>query len=315
MFSLCHCGCGKVVREGRGYIHGHNAVMKKGTHIHSISNPLYPLCLCGCGRHVTKATNKYLSGHSSKGRIQSLEERLKRSKSMTGRTISEETRAKCRLINKGRRQTAETIAKIRNSLKGKFVGSNNCFYGKTHKPETIVRMSLAHMGKHYTMSEEHKRKIGLANKGRLCPWAAENARKAGWKIAEKKRQLWSNPEFKARVISKVRMAVSQRPNKPEAKLLAIINEVCPNQYKYTGNGLMVVNGLCPDFTNCDGQKKVVEMFGDYWHRNENVQDRIDKFAEFGFDCLVIWENEVNHSVRYNVKERVKSFNGKTVREI
>ena len=76
--------------------------------------------------------------------------------------------------------------------------------------------------------------------------------------------------------------------------------------KYTGNGVVVISGLCPDFTNCNGQKKVIEMFGDYWHKGQNPQDRIDKFESFGFGCLVIWESEIKDEEL--VKIRIREFN-------
>jgi len=57
--------------------------------------------------------------------------------------------------------------------------------------------------------------------------------------------------------------------------------------------IVVINNLNPDFTNCNGQKKVIEIFGVYWHKDENPIDRINKYKEFGFDCLVLWENELN----------------------
>jgi G:T-mismatch repair DNA endonuclease (very short patch repair protein) len=36
----------------------------------------------------------------------------------------------------------------------------------------------------------------------------------------------------------------------------------------------------PDFI-CDEEKKVIEVYGDYWHRNDNPQDRINKFKKMG----------------------------------
>jgi len=33
---------------------------------------------------------------------------------------------------------------------------------------------------------------------------------------------------------------------------------------------------------------LAKLFGDYWHRNEQV----DYFAQYGFTTLVIWESEL-----------------------
>lgn len=45
--------------------------------------------------------------------------------------------------------------------------------------------------------------------------------------------------------------------------------------------------MFPDFVNIK-KRKVIEGFGDYWHRNDNPQDKIDSFGKFGYDCLIIW---------------------------
>ena len=68
----------------------------------------------------------------------------------------------------------------------------------------------------------------------------------------------------------------------------------PNEWKYTGDFSFWINGKNPDFVNCNGQKKCIEVFGDYWHRNDNPQDRKDIFKEFGYDTLVIWERELKN---------------------
>lgn len=100
----------------------------------------------------------------------------------------------------------------------------------------------------------------------------------------------------------------------------MLDEVCPDEYRYTGDGSFAIGGMVPDFTNCDGQKKLIEMFGTYWHSQEvtgkpeeqEEQDRKDKYAEFGFKCLVVWEHELPN--RNLVVQRLKAFN-KSEREV
>ena len=36
----------------------------------------------------------------------------------------------------------------------------------------------------------------------------------------------------------------------------------------------------------------MEFFGDYWHRGEDPQERINLFSRYGYKCLVIWEHEL-----------------------
>jgi len=96
-----------------------------------------------------------------------------------------------------------------------------------------------------------------------------------------------------------------KPNKTEVKLLNLLDKYFPDQYKYTGDGSVIIAGLNPDFTNCNGRKEVIEMFGDYWHKGEDPQEKIDRYAKFGFRCLVIWEKEIKSGV--DVISKIQSF--------
>jgi len=49
---------------------------------------------------------------------------------------------------------------------------------------------------------------------------------------------------------------------------------------------------------------LIELFGDYWHRDQDPQKRIDHFARYGYKCLVIWEKELDNPNQ--VIEKVKS---------
>ena len=72
----------------------------------------------------------------------------------------------------------------------------------------------------------------------------------------------------------------------------VLNGLYPGEWKYVGNGQVIIAGKCPDFVNVNGQKKIIELFGDYWHKGQNPQDRMDLFTPFGYDILVVWEKEL-----------------------
>jgi len=61
----------------------------------------------------------------------------------------------------------------------------------------------------------------------------------------------------------------------------------------------------PDFININGQKKIIELYGDYWHRNDDPQDRIDLFAKYGYQTLIIWEHELKNEVE--LKDKLQEF--------
>jgi very-short-patch-repair endonuclease len=96
-----------------------------------------------------------------------------------------------------------------------------------------------------------------------------------------------------------------RPNVPEMSLLGLLEELYPGEWKFTGDFSFVINGKNPDFVNCNGQKKVIELFGDYWHRGEDPKDRAAIFAPFGYSTLVIWERELKDMEK--VAKRIHKF--------
>lgn len=65
-------------------------------------------------------------------------------------------------------------------------------------------------------------------------------------------------------------------------------------FAYAGDGSFTIDGLRPDFV-CKSRKIVVELYGDYWHRNDSIEKtarRIHRFAKEGWRTIIIWENEV-----------------------
>lgn len=127
--------------------------------------------------------------------------------------------------------------------------------------------------------------------------------RASSKGAEVLARLRQDPEFEKKRIR----AVVKSPNKPELLLGAILEELYPGEYKYTGIGGMSIDRLHPDFTNVNGKKKVIEMFGESFHdpnhprffgRGKNTSERVTEagrrkvFAEHGYEMLVIWSKEI-----------------------
>jgi G:T-mismatch repair DNA endonuclease (very short patch repair protein) len=87
-------------------------------------------------------------------------------------------------------------------------------------------------------------------------------------------------------------SIHLKPNQAENKLLTILSEIYPKEWEYVGDWTMVLDGKSPDFVNINGKKLIIELFGDYWHRNDNPDDRIALFKKFGYRTLVIWEREL-----------------------
>ena len=213
--------------------------------------------LCACGCGRPVKV-KYAPGHNRKG-IRPWNKGL--TKEIDARVVSPWNKGLTKEIDARVVKPIEVIERQRASIMGKNKGR---VFGDDFR-EMRRRMML---GAHHT--EESKKKRSQAMKAKI-----------------------SNGEW----FPKIPLNPWPKPNKTEAKLLALLNKHFPNQYKYTGDGSLCIDKLTPDFANCDGRKEVIELYGDHWHRGENPQDKIDRYAKFGFRCLVLWERELKDEER------------------
>jgi very-short-patch-repair endonuclease len=129
---------------------------------------------------------------------------------------------------------------------------------------------------------------------------------------------WQDPDYRQKAVRAWYLANNKRPTEPEKQLGELIQQTCPNEYRYVGDGQVIIDGKCPDFINCNGQKRIIEMFGDYWHK-QRVKDRTDykrteegrkeAFAKLGYETLVIWEHELKQPETVVAKIKVFALGG------
>jgi len=115
------------------------------------------------------------------------------------------------------------------------------------------------------------------------------------KHSEAMKKKWKDPEY----VKKQMKAINVRPNKLE---LLVSDQLKPYGFNYVGDGQLIVAGKCPDFW--DGGKRIIELYGDYWHRGQDPQDRIDLFKRHGYNCLIIWESELEQ-----LEQKMEGFCG------
>jgi len=90
-------------------------------------------------------------------------------------------------------------------------------------------------------------------------------------------------------------------------------------FKYVGNGAVIIGGLNPDFINVNGHKQVVELFGRAFHDPSSIkklkanipyrqtaEGRCLIYAEYGFETLIIWDDEL-HSSEKATLEKICAF--------
>ncbi len=153
-------------------------------------------------------------------------------------------------------------------------------------------------------SEETRQKIGAKIKAARASsnWPAWNRgltkedHQSIQSITEKPTERWQDP------IAARKLARWQSPNGVEVRLGELL---VPFGFDFVGSGQFIINGMRPDFW--DGGTKLIEMYGNYWHKGDNPQDRIDLFKAEGYDCIVIWEHELKDPD--TVIARVSDFAG------
>jgi len=131
-------------------------------------------------------------------------------------------------------------------------------------------------------------------------WGKHRSKEVTDKLRASAKARWLDCEF----VRKQMKARKTRPNQKELWLEEFILQL-GLPYKYVGDGEFILGGKCPDYVNTNGQKKIIELFGNYWHRNENPQERKDIFSQYGFETLVIWESQLTHT--NSLKELILSF--------
>ena len=176
---------------------------------------------------------------------------------------------------------------LRNENRRSYEGKNNPAFGK--KGKNNPRYKEENHKKHYCidcLKRDIKTKISLTN----------------WRIGKRRclscarLKNWKNEDFKEKMLKASMLGRQISPNKPEALLNNLLNEVLPNEYKFVGDGKVILGGFCPDFINTNGQKKIIELYGDYWHnlpeRKKVDKRRIKTYNKLGFNTLIIWQHEL-----------------------
>lgn len=268
------------------------------------------LCQCGCGQFVR---NKFVSGHNSRTEEFKKAVRNKRSERMKQRWKEKEFREKMKRNVLGDRNPSKH-PEVRKKIRLAKLGMKYVIKKKREKGPQIQKICLV-CGKKFEVSpSDYKRKFCSSDcmytgrkpnpktsfKRGQIPWNKDKhytLEKS--KISHKR--LWQKEDY----VRKQMTARQVKPNKRENFLDNIIQAIVPNIFSYTGDGKVIIGGKCPDWVDNDGAKKIIELFGNYWHREEEIQERTEHFAKYGYQTLVIWERELENPDR--VIEKIRGF--------
>lgn len=176
------------------------------------------------------------------------------------------------------------IASIKNS------GENN----PSKRPEVRAKIKFAIATRSEEKRKQKSEKIRLKKLGvpRLDMRGENNPGKRP-EVRAKLRAatLKRSKEIRAKAIASGKAS----PNYPERILFEIINKLYPGEYALNPRGeIITIGGKKPDIVNINGQKKIIEHFGRHWHKPEDEPKRIKFMKQFGFNSLIIWNEELKN---------------------
>jgi len=134
------------------------------------------------------------------------------------------------------------------------------------------------------------------------------------KVRQASLRQWANPETRDRIIKSILEVRS--PNKVEIKVLNWLNEQLGNEWKFVGDGQIIIGGCCPDFINTNGKKLIVEFYGAFFHKPQEEGYKKKIYAQFGYDTFAIWSKDIQNSTnRALLFDRLKAWSsGRISRE-
>ena len=96
------------------------------------------------------------------------------------------------------------------------------------------------------------------------------------------------------------------PNNQELQLLGLITWM-GLPYRYVGNAGFIINGKSPDFIHTQGDKKIIELFGERWHKKKEEKTRTEFFQKSGYETLIIWSKELSNKNRKLLCDKILLF--------
>lgn len=130
------------------------------------------------------------------------------------------------------------------------------------------------------------------------------------RMSQTHKAMWEDPDYKTKTLIKLHLANQTKPTQPEITIMSILNDLYPGKWEYVGSGKKIVGCKNPDFWN--GDHKIIEHFGDYWHNPVKFPNRmtdavlVQYYAQLGYKCLIIWEHDIKKHIEL-VRSRIKEF--------
>lgn len=126
-----------------------------------------------------------------------------------------------------------------------------------------------------------------------------------------------------RAIRKIYKGLNAKPNKLEKYVDDVLQTHFPNEWKYNGDYSCGVSlaGLIPDFVNVNGQKAVIEVYGDIYHDEKEMYrvygetlswkrtefGRKAIFSQLGYYTAILWESKIKEEGEQYILEEIRKL--------
>lgn len=197
--------------------------------------------------------------------------------------------------NRGKSYSPERRAKIAASRRRYLAQNREVAIASAKKARQILQEKRREKVICENCGREFKARI--SDKARFC------SRHCASQLRQKR--LWQNPEY----VAKMMRSRGVKPNRTEKELEAFLEKHFPNEWKYVGDGEFILGGLCPDFMNINGKKRLIELFGAYWHDLFDIARRTEHFRQYGYHTIIVWENELKDKAKLLKKLKKESKKG------
>ena len=188
---------------------------------------------------------------------------------------------------------------------------------KTERVREILRYKNKKINLGKKFSQSHKDKISenvsisrkkLFAEGKLTAWNKGIPRnlKDKLKISNSVMRLWKDKNYRKNWENGMKNKVIILPSSLEKRFIEII-KLYSLPFRYVGNGYTFIGGKCPDFIDFK-QKKIIEINGDYWHRGDDPDERINHFAKYGYKTMIISSNDRKFRNEDHIIKKVIEFN-------
>lgn len=252
------------------------------TEIGEILDRLHPYCACGCGVRVKSPGGKYLVGHWC--RTEEAREVLSRGPVREKATVS--------LALRWARDYDYLVNAIVKPLQsGEFEAKRLEGLRWARKNTSMEANRLAAL-----RSDEVRDKISRSLMGRIQ--SEDTCARRSASVSPSMKRYWQELDDEAKSARVRKVCAKRNPSSTELAFLEFLDIEFPNKFRHNSRSSVVIGGKVPDFVGLNGDRKVIEVFGNFYHDPLYFPDRpteeelIAHYLEHGYNCLVVLEDEV-----------------------